>query len=73
MYKIILHGIKVRLDERILIWIFVAMCTNDEATQGHYLVEWLIEIYTVQVNTAMKGVDPFHPIFSGEIICNAVF
>ena len=36
VYEIILHGIDVRMNERILIGTFGAMRTNDEATQGYY-------------------------------------
>ena len=39
VYEIILHGIDVRMNERILIGTFGAMRTNDEATQGYYLVK----------------------------------
>ena len=51
------------MNERILIGTFGAMRTNDEATQGCYLVEWLSEPYIMQENTVMKGVDPPHTTF----------
>ena len=38
-YEIILHGIETRMNERIMIRTFGAMRTNDEATQGYYLVK----------------------------------
>ena len=41
VYEIILHRIGVRMNERTLIEIFGAMRTNDEDTQGYYLVEWI--------------------------------
>ena len=34
VYETILHEIEARMNERILIEIFGAMRTNDEATQG---------------------------------------
>ena len=40
------------------------MRTNDEATQGYYLVKCITEPHTVQENRVMNGV---------EIICDAVF
>ena len=61
------------MNERILIGAFGAMRTNDEATQGYYLVKWITETYTVQKNTVMIGVKPQQSDFTGEIICDAVF
>ena len=72
-YEIILRGIETRMSERILIAIFGTIRANDEATQGYYVVELLIKPYTVQENIVMKGVDPSHTFFAGEIICDAVF
>jgi len=43
VYEIILHGIEARMNERTLIGNFGAMRTNDEATQGYYLVKWIME------------------------------
>ena len=39
IYETILHGIEVRMNERILIRTFGATRTDDEATQGSYLVK----------------------------------
>ena len=39
VYKIILHGIEARMNEKILTGTFGAMRTNDEATEGYYLVK----------------------------------
>ena len=39
IYETILHGIEARMNERILIGTFGAMRTDDEATQGYYLVK----------------------------------
>ena len=39
VYELILHGIKARLNEWILIWTFGAKRTDDEATRGYYLVK----------------------------------
>ena len=61
------------MNERILIGIFGAMRTDDEATQGYYLVKWITELYTVQEDTIMKGVEPQQTAFAGEIICDALF
>ena len=38
IYNTILHGIEARMNERILIGTFGAMRTDDEATQGYYLL-----------------------------------
>ena len=43
VYEIILHGIEARMNERTLIGNFGAMRTDDEATQGYYLVKWIME------------------------------
>ena len=64
VYEIILHGIEARMNEWILTGTFDVMITNNEATQGYYLVEWLTEPYSVLENTIMKGVDPSHTPFS---------
>ena len=39
VYKTILHGIWVKIRERILVMTCDTMRTNDEATQGYYIVE----------------------------------
>ena len=72
-YEIILHGIETRMNERIMIRTFGAMRTNDEATQGYYLVKWIMEPYTVQKDMVMKGVELHQSTFAGEIICDIVF
>ena len=38
-YEIILHGVEVRISERVLVGIFGAMIINDDATQRYHLVE----------------------------------
>ena len=63
VYETILHGIEARMNERILMWTVGAMRTNDDATQGYYLVKWIKEPHTVQENTIMKGVEPQQTIF----------
>ena len=72
-YETILDRIETRMDERIRIGTFGTMITNNEATQGYYLVKWITEPYTVHENTVMKGVEPQHTTFSREIICDAMF
>ena len=47
VYEITLHEIEVTMNERILVGTFSAMLTNDEATQGYYLVKWQSESYTM--------------------------
>ena len=39
VHEITLHEIEVTMNERILVGTFSAMLTNDEATQGYYLVK----------------------------------
>ena len=73
IYETILHGIEVRMNERILIGTFDAMKTDDETTQGYYLVKWITEPYTVQEDIIMKGVVSQQTAFAGEIICDALF
>ena len=73
IYNTILHGIEARMNERILIGTFGAMRTDDEATQGYYLVKWITEPYTIQEDILMKGVKPPQTAFAGEIICDALF
>ena len=73
IYETILHGIEARMNERILIGTFGAMRTDDEATQGYYLVKWITEPYTVQEDIIMKGVEPQQTPFAGEIICDTLF
>ena len=58
IYETILHGIEARMNERILIGTFGAMRTDDEATQGYYLIKWITEPYTIQEDILMKGVEP---------------
>ena len=48
VYEIILHMIEARMNERILIGTFGSMKSNDETTQGYYLVKWITEPYILQ-------------------------
>ena len=73
IYETILHGIEARMNTWILIGNFGAMRTDDEATQGYYLVKWITKPYTVQEDTIMKGIEPQQTTFAGEIICDALF
>ena len=61
------------MNDRILIGTFGAMRTDDEATQGYYLVKLITEPYTVQEGIIMKGVEPQHTAFAGERICDVLF
>ena len=63
VYEIILHRIEARMNEIILIGTFGAMKTDDEATQGYYLVKWITELYTIQEDTVMMGVEPQQSAF----------
>ena len=54
------------MNERILIETFGATKTDDEATQGYYLVKLITEPYTVQEDTIMKGVEPQQTVFCWE-------
>ena len=56
VYEIIMHRLEARTNARILVGTFGTMRTNDEATQGCYLVKWITELNTVQENTLVKGV-----------------
>ena len=68
-YEIILYGIKVWTNERILKGKFGATRTNDKAMQGYYLIEWLSESYTVQENIVMNEVD-MHQDLGKQFRCN---
>ena len=72
-YETILHGIEARMNKRILIGTFGVMRTDDEATQGYYLVKWITQPYTVQEDILMKGVEPPQTPFAGEIIYDVLF
>ena len=60
IYETILHGIEARMNERILEGTFGAIRTDEEVTQGYYLVKWITEPYIVQEDILMKGVEPQH-------------
>ena len=62
IYETILHGIEARMNERILIGTFGAMRTDDEATQGYYLVKWITEPYIIQEDILMKGWSHHKPL-----------
>lgn len=47
VYEITLNRIEAKMNEKMIIWTFSAIRTNDEAIQGYYLVEWLSEPYIV--------------------------
>ena len=63
IYETILHRIEVRMNELILIGTFDAMKTDDEATQGYYLVKLITEPHTVQEDIIMKGSRPITNCF----------
>ena len=73
LYTKKLHVIEARINERILIGTFGDMRSNDEATRGYHLVKWITEPYTVQKNMVMRGVEPQHTAFAGEITYDTVF
>ena len=69
VYETILHG----KGASFMIVNVGAMRTNDEATQGYYLVKWITKPYTLQENTVKKGEELQRSSFVVEIICDAVF
>ena len=49
------------------------MRTNDEATQGNYLVKLITESYIVQESMIMKRVDTPHPTFPDKLYATLCF
>ena len=43
-----LRGVETRMREKVLTTMYRAMRTNDESTDGYYVLQWTSEPYTLQ-------------------------
>ena len=43
-----LRGVETRMSEKVLTTMYRAMRTNDESTDGYYVLQWTSEPYTLQ-------------------------
>ena len=47
--------------------------TYDESTDGYYVFQWTSESYTLQEDKEMEGYIPPITVYTGEIVCDAIF
>ena len=47
-FKIILRGLQTRMGEKILTTMYGTIRTDDERTDGYYVLQWTSEAYTLQ-------------------------
>ena len=47
-FKTILRRVATRMSEKILTTMYVAMRTDDDSTDGYYILQWTSEPYTLQ-------------------------
>ena len=71
--KEILHGIESRMSEKIMRSNCGEMRTDDPATDGYYIAEWISNVYTAQYGIVMKGYNPPEYAYTGEIVYEARF
>ena len=49
------------------------MRTDDESTDGYYVLQRISELYILQEDKEMEGHIPTITAYVGEIVCDAVF
>ena len=52
-FKKILRGVEIRMSEKILTTMYGSMRTDDEGTNGYYVLQWTSEPCTLQDDKAM--------------------
>ena len=72
-FKTILRGVETRMSEKILTTMYGATRTDDESTDGYYVLQWISEPCTLQEDKVIKGYTPAIKSYAGEILCDAVF
>ena len=72
-FKTVLRGVETRISEKILITMYESMRTDDESTDGYYILQWRSESYTLQEDKEMEGYTPTIAAYTGEIVYDAVF
>ena len=72
-FRTILRGVETRMSEKILSTMYGAVRTDDESTDGYYILQWTSEPYTLQEDKEMRGYPPNITACAGEILCDAVF
>ena len=48
VFKTILRGVETRMSEKILTTMYGVMRTDDENTDGYYVLQWTSEPYTLR-------------------------
>ena len=71
VFKTILTGVETKTNEKILTTMYGAMRTDDESTDGYYVLQWTSEPYTIQEDKEMEGYTPTITVYAGEIVCDA--
>ena len=72
-FRTILRDVETRMSEKRLKTIYGAIRIDDESIDGYYVVQWTSELYILQEYNEMKGYTPLVTVYSGEIVCDAVF
>ena len=72
-FKTILRGVETRTSEKILTTMYGDIRTDNESTDGYYILPWTSEPYILQEDKEMK--DSILQIIAcaGEIMCDAIF
>ena len=61
------------MSEKILSTMYGAIRTDDESSDGYYVLQWTSEPYTLQEDKDMEGYSPITTAYAGETICDAIF
>ena len=61
------------MSQNILSTMYGAMRTDDESTDGCYILQWISESHTLQEDKKMEGYTPQITASVGEIVCDVVF
>ena len=72
-FTIILRGLETTMSEKIINTMYGGMRTYDESTDGYYVLQWTRESYTLQEDKNMEGCTRTITVYTGEIVCDAVF
>ena len=73
VFKTILRGVETRMSEKILTAMYAVIRTDDESTDGYYVLQWVSEPYILQKEKEIESYTPQITAYAGEIMCGAVF
>ena len=72
-FKTILRDVETSISEKIITTMYGEMRTDDDNTDGYYVLQWTSEPYTLQEDKEMEVYTPPMTAYASEIVCDVVF